>query len=96
MYALPICSEVCMLMRSRKAWQMCRLNVQALGVNYVSSCCPKPVMSTTKLKKPLYLVGVSKFTNFSGNEVPLVVLHINGVKVVLKSKKESVNTHFKL
>jgi len=74
---------------------MSRLDVQSLGVNYVSSCCPKPVMSTTRSKEPLYLVSISKFTNFSGNQVSLVVLHINSVKVVLKKgEKNQTNEDF--
>lgn len=60
---------------------------KALGVNYVSSCCPKPVTSTTRSKEPLYLVSVTKFTNLSGNQVSLVLLHINSVNVVLKKKE---------
>ena len=33
-----------------------------------------------------YLVGITKFTNLSGNQVSLVLLHINSVYVILKKK----------
>lgn len=66
--------------KKTKKKKLCQLNVQALGVN----CCPKPEMSTTRSKKPLYLVSVTKFTNLSGNQVPLVLLHVNSVYVILR------------
>lgn len=58
-----------------------------LGVNYVSTCWPKPVMLTTKFKgEKFYLMSVTKFTNLSGNQVPLVFLHINSVNIILEKK----------
>lgn len=56
-------------------------------MNYVSTCCPKPVMLTTKFKREkFYLMSVTKFTNLSGNQVPLVLFHINSVNIILKKK----------
>lgn len=34
-----------------------------------------------------YLVSVTKFTNFSGNQVSLVLFHVNSINVILKKKK---------
>lgn len=41
-------------------------------------------MLATKLKRRFYLVSVTKFTNLSGNQVPLVLLHVNSVNIILK------------
>lgn len=31
-------------------------------------------------------MSITKFTNLSGNQVPLVLLHINSVNIILKDK----------
>lgn len=83
-----------------------QINILILGVNYVSTCCPKPVMLTIKFKREkFYLMSITKFTNLSGNQVPLVLLHINSVNIILKEKykvktmkskiKEHQGTHTK-
>lgn len=55
-------------------------------MHYVRGFCTKekPFMSVQvhQTSQP-YLVGVTEFTNLAGNEVSLVILHVNGIQVLL-------------
>lgn len=39
-----------------------------------------------------YLVSVAEFTNLSGDQVSLVLLHVDGVYVILQTKNGPIRT----
>lgn len=67
--------------------------VEEFIITNVKDSSTKPKLQNTNSSLIHYLVCVPEFTDLSGNQVSLVILHLHGIDILLTQKRQKQKTN---